>query len=37
VVAGRVIVRDGVLTVPGTEDILARHTAAAARIQCLDR
>jgi len=32
-----VIVRDGVLTVPGAEDILARHTAAATWIQCLDR
>ena len=28
VVAGRVIVRDGTLTVPGAEDILARHAAA---------
>jgi len=37
VVAGRVIVRDGALAVPGGEDILARHTAVAARIQCLDR
>jgi cytosine/adenosine deaminase-related metal-dependent hydrolase len=37
VVAGRVIVRDGALTVPGAGDILARHAAAAARIQRLDR
>ena len=37
VVAGRVIVRDGALAVPGAGDILARHTAAAARIQCLGR
>jgi len=36
VVAGRVIVRDGVLTVPGAEQILARHAVAAARIQRLD-
>jgi cytosine/adenosine deaminase-related metal-dependent hydrolase len=36
VVAGRVIVRDATLTVPGAEQILARHTAAAARIQRLD-
>ena len=36
VVAGRVIVRDGGLTVPGTDQILARHAAAAARIQRLD-
>jgi hypothetical protein len=31
-----VIVRDGALTVPGAEQILARHAAAAARIQRLD-
>ena len=37
VVAGRVIVRDGALTVPGADGILARHAAAAARIQRLDR
>jgi cytosine/adenosine deaminase-related metal-dependent hydrolase len=37
VVAGRVIVRDGALTVPGVDQILARHAAAAARIQRLDR
>jgi len=36
VVAGRVIVRDSALTVPGAEQILARHAAAAARIQRLD-
>jgi cytosine/adenosine deaminase-related metal-dependent hydrolase len=35
VVAGRALVRDGVLTVPGVEDILVRHAAAAARIQGL--
>jgi len=35
VVAGRPVVRDGVLTVAGTEGILARHAAAAARIQGL--
>jgi cytosine/adenosine deaminase-related metal-dependent hydrolase len=35
VVAGRVIVRDAALTVPGAEGILARHAAAAARIQRL--
>ena len=35
VVAGRVIVRDGLLTVPGVDDVLARHTAAAARLQRL--
>jgi len=33
VVAGRVLVRDGVLTVPGVEEKLRRHTAAAARVQ----
>ena len=35
VVAGRVIVRDGTLTVPGVDDVLARHAAAAARLQRL--
>ena len=35
VVAGRVIVRDGALVLPGTEDVLARHAVAAARIQAL--
>jgi cytosine/adenosine deaminase-related metal-dependent hydrolase len=35
VVAGRVIVRDGELTVPGADQILARHQAAAARMQRL--
>jgi hypothetical protein len=33
VVAGRVLVRDGALTVPGVEDKLRGHAAAAARIQ----
>jgi cytosine/adenosine deaminase-related metal-dependent hydrolase len=33
VVAGRVLVRDGALTVPGVEEMLARHAAAAARLQ----
>jgi len=35
VVAGRVIVRDGLLTVPGVDEVLARHAAAAARLQRL--
>jgi cytosine/adenosine deaminase-related metal-dependent hydrolase len=35
VVAGRVIVRDGGLAIPGVEDVLARHAAAAARLQRL--
>ena len=35
VVAGRVIVRDGTLTVPGVEEKLREHAAAAARIQDL--
>ena len=35
VVAGRVLVRDGALTVPGADDVLARHAATAARIQRL--
>jgi cytosine/adenosine deaminase-related metal-dependent hydrolase len=35
VVAGRVIVRDGALPVPGLDDVLARHHTAAARIQHL--
>jgi cytosine/adenosine deaminase-related metal-dependent hydrolase len=35
VVAGKAVVRDGILTVPGTEDIVARHATAAARIQGL--
>jgi len=35
VVAGRVLVRDGALTVPGVDDVLTRHRAAAARIQRL--
>jgi cytosine/adenosine deaminase-related metal-dependent hydrolase len=33
VVAGRPVVRDGVLAVPGTDAMLRRHAAAAARIQ----
>lgn len=33
VVAGRAVVRDGVLTVPGADDVLRRHAGAAARIQ----
>jgi len=33
VVAGRVLVRDSALTVPGVEEMLARHAAAAARLQ----
>ena len=37
VVAGRVIVRDGALTVPGLDDVLVRHAAAAARLQHLTR
>ena len=35
VVAGRVLVRDGTLTVPGVEEKLREHAAAAARIQDL--
>lgn len=35
VVAGRVVVRDGELAVPGVEGILTRHAAAAARLQRL--
>jgi cytosine/adenosine deaminase-related metal-dependent hydrolase len=35
VVAGRVVVRDAALTVPGAGEILRRHAAAAARIQRL--
>jgi cytosine/adenosine deaminase-related metal-dependent hydrolase len=37
VVAGKALVRDGVLTVPGVPGILARHAAAAARVQGLPR
>ena len=37
VVAGQVIVRDGLLTVPGLGDVLARHAVAAARLQRLSR
>jgi cytosine/adenosine deaminase-related metal-dependent hydrolase len=35
IVAGRVLVRDGALTVPGVEEKLRAHAAAAARIQGL--
>jgi cytosine/adenosine deaminase-related metal-dependent hydrolase len=35
VVAGQVVVRDGVLTVPGVEEKLREHAVAAARIQGL--
>jgi len=34
-VVGRALVRDGVLTVPGVEEKLREHAAAAARIQGL--
>jgi 8-oxoguanine deaminase len=33
VVAGKVLVRDGTLTVPGVEEKLRQHAAAAARVQ----
>jgi cytosine/adenosine deaminase-related metal-dependent hydrolase len=33
VVAGRAVVRDGALAVPGADDVLGRHRAAAARLQ----
>ena len=33
IVAGRVLVRDGVLTTPGVEEKLRLHAKAAARIQ----
>jgi cytosine/adenosine deaminase-related metal-dependent hydrolase len=33
VVAGKILVRDGTLTVPGVEEKLKRHAAAAARVQ----
>jgi len=36
VVAGQVVVRDGTLTVPGTEEKLREHAVAAARIQGLN-
>lgn len=36
VVAGRVLVRDGVLTVPGVEEKLRSHAAVAARVQGAD-
>jgi hypothetical protein len=35
VVAGRVLVRNGELTVPGVEEKLRAHAVAAARIQRL--
>ena len=35
VVAGRLVVEDGQLTAPGVAEMLARHRAAAARIQGL--
>lgn len=35
VIAGRPLVADGVLTVPGVEEMLARHRAAARRLQRL--
>ena len=35
VVAGRVLVEGGELTLPGVGDVLARHRAAAARVQGL--
>jgi cytosine/adenosine deaminase-related metal-dependent hydrolase len=35
IVAGKAVVTDGVLTLQGVDDILARHAAAAARIQQL--
>src|SRR6202022_1015049 len=35
VVAGRVIVRDGALTVPGLDDVLTRHHAPPPRTQPL--
>jgi hypothetical protein len=37
VVAGRVLVEDGALTLPGVDEKLRAHAAAAARIQGLDR
>jgi len=36
VVAGRPVVRDGAVTTPGLEDILARHRKVAARMQGVD-
>jgi hypothetical protein len=33
VVAGKILVRDGTLTVPGVEEKLKRHAAAATRVQ----
>jgi hypothetical protein len=35
VVAGRVLVHDGALTVPGVDDVLTRHRAVATRLQGL--
>jgi cytosine/adenosine deaminase-related metal-dependent hydrolase len=35
VVAGRVLVEDGALILAGVDDVLARHRAAAARVQGL--
>ncbi len=37
VVAGRPVVRDGVVTAPGLDDVLVRHREAAARLQGLAR
>jgi cytosine/adenosine deaminase-related metal-dependent hydrolase len=37
VVAGRVLVEDGALRVPGLDEVLVRHRAAAERIQGLDQ
>jgi hypothetical protein len=36
VVAGRVVVEDGALTVAGVDEMLARHRVAARRIQNLE-
>jgi cytosine/adenosine deaminase-related metal-dependent hydrolase len=35
VVAGRVLVENGALTLPGVDDMVARHRAAAARVQAM--
>jgi hypothetical protein len=35
VVAGKVLVRDGALTLPGVDEKLTAHAVAAARIQGL--
>jgi cytosine/adenosine deaminase-related metal-dependent hydrolase len=37
VVAGRPVVRDGVVTAPGLDDVLVRHREAASRLQGLAR